>query len=161
MLFLKQYQKWKKWSVANVYFHLSCSCRPKNRVLVLFRRRITCFFYYLRLRNRFKPIKTNIITHLKPSSKSFQCPNDTNSIKWENSNRTFQRRDFQVVICRRSPWAAIVEKSVWPALFLTAGRESTHSSPNLEYRHIHSWSEEVSDGSASFTMSALILALCW
>ena len=151
----------KKWSVANVYFHLSCSCIPKKRVLVFFRGRRNCVFYYLRLLNRFKPIKTNIIAHLKPSSKSFQCPNDTNTIKWENSIRTFQRRDFQVVICRRSPWAAIVEKSVWPALFLTAGRESTHSSPNLEYRHIHSWSEEVSDGSASFTMSALILALCW
>ena len=34
-----------------------------------------------------------------------------------------------VECCSNTPCAAIVEKRVWPALFLTAGRGSTHSSP--------------------------------
>ena len=40
------------------------------------------------------------------------------------------------------PWAAMVENSVWPELFLTEGRVSRHKSLNLQYRHIHNLSND-------------------
>ena len=50
---------------------------------------------------------------------------------------TCQRTVYHVVCSSRAPCALMVENRVCPALFLTAGLGSTHSSPNLEYRHIH------------------------
>lgn len=44
---------------------------------------------------------------------------------------TFQTTMCHVGCCSRVPWAAMVENNVCPALFLTAGRGSTHSSPSL------------------------------
>lgn len=50
---------------------------------------------------------------------------------------TCQSTVYHVTFSSKEPCALIVEKSVCPALFLTGGRGSTHSSPSFEYRHIH------------------------
>jgi len=55
---------------------------------------------------------------------------------------TFQSTFFHDSCCRRPPWVEIVENNVCPALFLTAGLESTHNSPRRVNRHIHSWSND-------------------
>ena len=51
----------------------------------------------------------------------------------------------------------MVENSVCPALFLTAGRGSTHNSPSLEYRHIHCRSE--GGTGFSYLVPTLLLSL--
>lgn len=56
-------------------------------------------------------------------------------LQWKLTHHTFHITVCHVECCSKVPWAPIVENNVCPALFLTAGRGSTHSSPSLAYRH--------------------------
>jgi len=71
---------------------------------------------------------------------SVEASPDSMATLSRRGKRTCQRTACQVLVWRRAPWAAMVEKSVWPADFLVAGLGSRQSSPSLEKRHIHSLS---------------------
>lgn len=84
---------------------------------------------------------------------------------------TFHKTFFQESSWSKPPCAEMVEKRVWPALFLTAGLPSTHKSPRRENKHIHRASNDDIPSEFSLTLttssgglvssSALIRARFW
>lgn len=80
---------------------------------------------------------TNVYSQTQSISFDIQIYSDLRSFKNISNLKAFHEQDTfhttmcHVGCCSKGPWAAIVENIVWPALFLTAGRGSTHSSPSL------------------------------